>query len=470
MIILLSFLMHVTATKDITQLGNDENRQKWIDDLKNEGYTTDEIARELISQIASSQNINMSSNSINDQKIALIQEMLNGIDVIEVDDNLQSAVPYYWVLLISDDDQKQIFISEIEKSGLSDQDQTELKANLLDIWKKYPMKFEKIGHTTYISPDTKNKEVALTKSEILTLQQMDIIHSFKDNLTIINPKWAVNPCHYDLVYYAALNSGYPDPITAAEHSGDPDNYLPWNSPSMWFNPDWNTGGAPNNAQIWFFQARIYYQSGNINDASVWIGSASHFLTDVSNPLHTGHEAGQFLDKILHPNGDDIHSLYESYVSTHWDDFDDYVMGNQYSYKWDWNGADASTVAVATSSHRFVDTLYTKIYYNRAGFWNEDYWTREITRVCFMTASQYANGLINAIRLKAFPGYTILPTDPDYDRDIEDLDGNSIINYDDVLLYFTNMEWIRLNQPIVPFDYNNNGYIDFNDVVILYSEI
>lgn len=178
-------------------------------------------------------------------------------------------------------------------------------------------------------------------------------------------------------------------------------------------------------------------------------------------------------RIIHPAPNDVHSLYEAYVSSHWDDFDQYVMGNQYVFKWEWsenNGASDSTKAVATSSHRFVDTLFTKIYKNRQGFWNEDEWTREITRVCFLAASKYTNGMVDAIMLKTMPGCTNLPTDPDYDMDIEDLNGNQDIDFDDVILYFNYLEWIETNEPIVPFDYNNNGRIDFDDLFILYNEV
>jgi len=470
MLILLSLAAYATASGNITQFGNDETNKKWVDDLKKDGFSNEEIAKEIIYQISLSQT---KVNSTQNQKLTTdekIQEILNQVDIIEVDDALQSAMPYYWVLLIADDKQKEIFISEIEKSEISDKDKNELKSRLLEIWEKYPMKFEKIGHTTYISPDTKNQVIVLTDSENLTLQQMDMIHSFKDDIIIITPKWAVSPTHYYLVYYAALNSGYPDPVTAAQHSGDPDMIYSWEPPVMWYNPDLHVGGAPGMAQQSFEYARNFYQLGYTSDASIQIGSASHFLTDVGNPLHTGRETDQIIDKFFHPFGDDIHSLYESYISNNWSDFNAYVMGNQYSYKWAWNGADASTIQVATSSHRFVDTLYVKIYNNRAGFWNEDYWTREITRVCLMTSSQYTNGMMNALMLKTFPGCSNLPTDPDMDGDIEDINGNSLVDFDDVVMYFQNMEWIRSNEPIVPFDYNNNGYIDFNDIVLLFNEI
>lgn len=147
------------------------------------------------------------------------------------------------------------------------------------------------------------------------------------------------------------------------------------------------------------------------------------------------------------------------------------MDNHYIYQWDWyDGADDSTIAVATSSHVYVDTLWTKIYNNRAGFWSEDDWTRDMTRICVMTSSKYTNGLIDAIMLQPFPDCAYMPTDPDSDREFEDINGNGRMDLADVVKYFQNIVWIESNEPIVLFDYNHNRIIDLNDAVMLFHEI
>jgi len=72
-----------------------------------------------------------------------------------------------------------------------------------------------------------------------------------------------------------------------------------------------------------------------------------------------------------------------------------------------------------------------------------------------------------ITAQAIPGYPI-PTDPDGDGIYEDLNGNEIFDYDDVVVYYDNMEWIEKNMPRAPFDFNHNGLIDFDDVVCIYD--
>jgi PKD repeat protein len=70
----------------------------------------------------------------------------------------------------------------------------------------------------------------------------------------------------------------------------------------------------------------------------------------------------------------------------------------------------------------------------------------------------------------FPGYTSLPTDPDHDGSYEDINGNGIMDFDDVVAYYVYMDWISENTPVTLFDYNNNNIIDFDDVVKLYNLI
>lgn len=69
-----------------------------------------------------------------------------------------------------------------------------------------------------------------------------------------------------------------------------------------------------------------------------------------------------------------------------------------------------------------------------------------------------------------PGYTSPPTDPDNDGIYEDLNANGRLDFADITLYFTYMEWIAENEPISAFDLNGNNRIDFADITALFNEI
>ncbi|TAJ44612.1 PKD domain-containing protein [Methanofollis fontis] len=68
------------------------------------------------------------------------------------------------------------------------------------------------------------------------------------------------------------------------------------------------------------------------------------------------------------------------------------------------------------------------------------------------------------------GYFPPPTDPDGDGLYEDLDGNGFIGFNDVVIYYQNMNFIESKQPLAAFDYDGSGFVGFNDVVILYRMV
>ena len=51
-----------------------------------------------------------------------------------------------------------------------------------------------------------------------------------------------------------------------------------------------------------------------------------------------------------------------------------------------------------------------------------------------------------------------------------MNGNGYTDFNDVVLFFKQMEWVQANEPIALFDFNSNGYIDFNDIVRLFKEL
>ena len=65
-----------------------------------------------------------------------------------------------------------------------------------------------------------------------------------------------------------------------------------------------------------------------------------------------------------------------------------------------------------------------------------------------------------------PGGMRLPTCITTPGIYDDVNGNGRTDFADVVLYFNQMAWIVVNEPIEGFDYNRNMRIDFADVVWL----
>ena len=99
------------------------------------------------------------------------------------------------------------------------------------------------------------------------------------------------------------------------------------------------------------------------------------------------------------------------------------------------------------------------------------WNPDGTKIAFWSDRDGDSG-IYTLTLKtpvlAFPGYTNPATDLDQNGLYEDINGNGILDFDDVVAYYDNMDWIEENVPLEFFDYNKNGLIDFDDVVRLYD--
>lgn len=50
---------------------------------------------------------------------------------------------------------------------------------------------------------------------------------------------------------------------------------------------------------------------------------------------------------------------------------------------------------------------------------------------------------------------------------EEINGNGVQDFNDVVIYFTQTDWIAENEPVGAFDFTRNGRIDFNDIVLLF---
>ena len=78
--------------------------------------------------------------------------------------------------------------------------------------------------------------------------------------------------------------------------------------------------------------------------------------------------------------------------------------------------------------------------------------------------------IISVSVIPIPEHTYSPTDTDSDGLYEDLNGNGIKDFDDIVQFFKYIEWIQSNEQIHCFDFNGNGRLDFNDIVELFEGV
>jgi PKD repeat protein len=75
-----------------------------------------------------------------------------------------------------------------------------------------------------------------------------------------------------------------------------------------------------------------------------------------------------------------------------------------------------------------------------------------------------------VPMKIVPGGSGIPLDLNGDGRYEDVNGNGVFDFTDVVLFFNQMDWIEANEPVAGFDFNGDDRIDFNDIVIQFNEV
>ncbi|WP_048145132.1 dockerin type I domain-containing protein [Methanosphaerula palustris] len=59
---------------------------------------------------------------------------------------------------------------------------------------------------------------------------------------------------------------------------------------------------------------------------------------------------------------------------------------------------------------------------------------------------------------------------DRDGRYKDMNGNGSVDFNDMVLYFNQLNWIAENEPLVAFDQSEDNRVDFNDMVALFHSL
>ena len=171
------------------------------------------------------------------------------------------------------------------------------------------------------------------------------------------------------------------------------------------NPSIPYGIAPINVGIHALKAKNAYRHNEIDQAFQSLGHASHYLTDVGNPLHTS--AALFSNPVLGVgNIGFVHNYYEIFVSDHWQDYSKYI--EQTTERKRVNNPSLSTIKLAEYSHArshkliyrvFLDTLMNKPREN-------DQRIHQITKECLIETTKYTNGLVDYVIRDGVASFTI----------------------------------------------------------------
>jgi hypothetical protein len=296
----------------------------------------------------------------------------NGIDV--------EQSPYLF-LLKANDEEKVILFSYIDNCSISDKEKEKMKKEMKSIWARYPDKI------------TKKDNVTLEEISKATAQYLN--NKYKDN---IGAQWTPDT-HKKIISVLLKNINTPDSYVTKATSGasDPDYWdygsdpfkKFWQSYNHYYNPNLFSGSAPSNCQNYINKARDCYKNGDYLNAYYNLGIASHFMSDVGNPMHTGNERNQYDHQW-------VHYAYEDYVFKNWDTGYNYKI-----YCSTWSGYTTtnpknSVIELSKKTNPYVYTLFDKIYYHQSTF-GSDPEVISITRKSMTETGMYDMALIKYMK-------------------------------------------------------------------------
>jgi len=287
---------------NIDELQTDEQRQKFVDDLRSKGYSEDTIVEILIKGILAYSNSSVPPNNEPNelekaqQMIDEINEEYEKVEILDVDPSVKK-VSYLWVILVATEPHKDNFIADIKNASIEEKQKDELITSLQKIWRDYPVERTKDGHLTHIT-FANEEDVVLSYDEQKVLEEVFLIrkkaYAPLDRGNVL--KWG-GEAHNKMTYYAVFyntdttNAFHDYANTAADSSLAPDywTYIPevYRYLDHGYDPIIGYGGAHLRVEQYTPIAISNYSSGNFYAASQLLGYSSHFLTDVGNPLHTG---------------------------------------------------------------------------------------------------------------------------------------------------------------------------------------
>jgi PKD repeat protein len=250
-------------------------------------------------------------------------------------------------------------------------------------------------------------------------------HSYLDDIPIEKIEYKG---HNSYAYYAALKASFSpsDSDTAAMAAMYPDDIIDNIQVPDPFSPQqkqainllyhsyyhyWNPifffglGGAPGRCNYYTLIAKGYSNPPIQDPVSVAtnFGYASHYLTDVGNPMHTGREVDQKYDIDA---GYNTHEKYEYYVSNNSGNspsgapYNNIIRDNPFYYSV--TDPEQATKNLATFSNTYLDTLYYRIRNNPNGDnpaygFPTDPTVRLITENCVNVSARYSLGLAKYVK-------------------------------------------------------------------------
>jgi hypothetical protein len=309
----------------------------------------------------------------------------------------------YAGLLVANDEQKKVFLGYIDKLSVSDSEKKEMKNALQDIWSRVPN-----GVTEKDYPVMKKIGKAITDYVEETYwkgkQSVQWMSNTHQNLIGAGVVLVYNNGNYAswartaaMLPDSTIDSGYISVSLLGKTISIPKTcYYHYYNPTAAYGLGF--GGAPSKCSSYAATAKSYYQKKDYSNAFKNLGIASHYLSDVAQPMHSGGESGSLIDYLLNWNGNYYHYQYEQYVENNWVNgvgFSKNVVNNK-AIKSVTNPSSA-VKSMASYSNGYSTTLWAAIYANPSFDTRYTGTVNWITANTLTEAAKYNAGLAKYIK-------------------------------------------------------------------------
>jgi hypothetical protein len=277
----------------------------------------------------------------------------------------------YWPMVAADDDTKKAVLGYIEKLSVSDSEKREMKKSMNDIWSRFPNK--------------------ITQNDYPVIQKIgDAVYNYIEKTYWEgqqSAQWG-STGHKNFAYYGIYqiykNSNWASIANTYANYPDVNDWGIGRYSRHYYNPKNGIGSAPNACAENAKPARSSYKSGERSRTFYYFGLASHYLSDVGNPMHTSGEVDQFWNSAPH-------YAYENYVENNW--AAGYKYGDIVSSNTQVQTVTNPATAVknlAAFSNSYYGTLWQKLTQDPNFGSNTD--VRYLTTKCVRETAKYNAGL------------------------------------------------------------------------------
>ncbi|MDI6877625.1 MAG: hypothetical protein QMC96_12750 [Methanomicrobiales archaeon] len=143
------------------------------------------------------------------------KEVPVNVELIDVSEDIKNSTPH-WILLAAGKPEQEVVLDWIDEFRVADSEKEHMVEFMKQLWKKYPVEFEKEGNFIHVNFDLENQDIKLTEDESIMLERIAVaIAEYQYQKVVsdtdMSPRWHL-PQHWDIIYSPLRISPFRQPL------------------------------------------------------------------------------------------------------------------------------------------------------------------------------------------------------------------------------------------------------------------